>query len=139
MKSRLGVSVGLLAAAAYFSGLFSGFVPLFLVAGYILLREDNDWLRWSAVKAVLVCLLFAGITAVINLIPSLTSSLYYLSMIFSDDPFRISKLDNLIGLILQLVDIVKTIVLLLMGFRALHQGNLPLGKVDQAASKHLFG
>ena len=139
MKSRLGVSVGLLAAAAYFSGLFSGFVPLFLVAGYILLREDNDWLRWSAVKAVLVCLLFAGITAVINLIPSLTSSLYALSVILSDDPFRISHLDNFLGLILQLVDIVKTIVLLLMGFRALHQGNLPFGKVDQAASKHLFG
>ena len=45
MKSNLGISVGLLGAVAYFAGLFGGYVPLLVVVGYILLREQNYWLR----------------------------------------------------------------------------------------------
>ena len=51
-KSKLGISVGLLAALLYFLGLLSGYLVTVLVAGYILVAESNLWLRKSAVKAV---------------------------------------------------------------------------------------
>ena len=43
MKTKLGVSVGILGAATYFLGLFSGYTVLALVVGYILLCEQDSW------------------------------------------------------------------------------------------------
>ncbi len=43
-KTKLGVSVALMGAALYFLGLFSGYVALIILAGYVLLMEENVWL-----------------------------------------------------------------------------------------------
>ena len=42
MKSKLGVSVGLVGAALYFAGLFGGMLLLLVLIGYVLLVEDNE-------------------------------------------------------------------------------------------------
>ena len=139
MKSNLGISVGLLGAAAYFTGLFGGYVPLLLVVGYILLREQNDWLRWSAVKALLVCLFFSGLSAAIGLLPDLLGCVDSFVSIFSPAGFSITALNRLLSLVLLVVDMVRTVVLLLLGLRALHQGTIRLGKIDQTANQELFG
>ena len=121
MKSNLGISVGLLGAVAYFAGLFGGYVPLLVVVGYILLREQNDWLRWTAVKALLGCI-------------------DTLARVFNPmEGFSINALDRLLSLALLVVDLVRTVVLLLLGGKALHQGTVRLGKIDQNASQELFG
>ncbi len=44
-KTKLGVSVALMGAALYFLGLFSGYVALIILAGYVLLMEENVWLK----------------------------------------------------------------------------------------------
>lgn len=44
-KTKLGISTTLLAALAYFAGGFSGYLLLFLVAGYVLLKEEDEWLK----------------------------------------------------------------------------------------------
>lgn len=54
MKTKLGISAGLLGAAVFFLALVGGWIPTILVAGYILLFEANDWLKNCAVKAVAV-------------------------------------------------------------------------------------
>ena len=51
-KTKLGISVGLLGAAIYFTSLFSGYLVPVILTGYVLLFEENDWLRKNAVKAV---------------------------------------------------------------------------------------
>ena len=51
MKTKLGISVGILAAATYLAALI-GITPLLLVAGYILIVEENDFLKKTAVKAL---------------------------------------------------------------------------------------
>lgn len=58
-KTRLGISVGLLGAAIYFMGLFSGYLLAVLLAGYVLLFEENSWLRKNAVKAMSVMAVFS--------------------------------------------------------------------------------
>ena len=50
-KTKLGLTVGLVGAGLYFLGLFS-FIPAFLLAAYVLLMEDNEWLKKTAVKMV---------------------------------------------------------------------------------------
>ena len=71
MKSKLGLSVGALGALVFFAALFGGYVGVLLVAGYIVLVEDNEWLRRSAVKAVFTLVFFSVLITVINLIPDL--------------------------------------------------------------------
>ena len=51
-KTRLGISVGMLGAAVYLTGLFSGYLVAILMAGYVLLCEENGWLKRSVIKAV---------------------------------------------------------------------------------------
>ena len=72
-KTKLGISVGLLGAAIYFMGLFSGYLVVVLLAGYVLLCEDNEWLKKSAVKAVSVMALFSFLITVVNLVPNAIS------------------------------------------------------------------
>ncbi len=67
-KTKLGISVGLLGAAIYFTSLFSGYLVPVILTGYVLLFEENDWLRKNAVKAVSLMVFFSFIVVVINLI-----------------------------------------------------------------------
>lgn len=69
-KTRLGISVGLLGAAIYFMGLFSGYLLAVLLAGYVLLFEENSWLRKNAVKAMSVMAVFSLLITVLNLVPN---------------------------------------------------------------------
>ena len=64
-KTKLGISVGLLGAAVYFCGVLS-LLALIIVAGYILLVEENIWLRKSAVKAVVIYVSFAIIETIFS-------------------------------------------------------------------------
>ena len=44
----------LLAAGIYFTGLFGGYLVAVLLTAYVLLVEDDEWLRRSSVKAVIL-------------------------------------------------------------------------------------
>ena len=69
-KTKLGISVGLLGAAVYFTALFGGYLPLIVLAGYILLFEENPWLKKSAVKSAVIVFSFALLSALIGFIPN---------------------------------------------------------------------
>ena len=68
-KSKLGISVGIVGAALYFAGLFNGLLLIAIIAGYVLIAEENQWLRRTAVKSVVLYILFALVSAVIGLLP----------------------------------------------------------------------
>ena len=81
-KTKLGISVGLLAAIVYFLGLFSGYVATIVLVGYILIVEDNAWLKKTSVKAVVLMLGFSLVYSVLGLIPGLISFINSLVNIF---------------------------------------------------------
>ncbi len=70
-KTKLGISAGILAAAAFLMAAFGGYVAMLLMAGYILLCEDSAWLKKMVVKALGILLLFSLAGWVITLIPTL--------------------------------------------------------------------
>ena len=39
MKTKLGISAGMMGAILYFTALFGGYVPLFIAAGYVLIKR----------------------------------------------------------------------------------------------------
>ena len=134
-KTRFGISVGLLGAAVYFMGLL-GIIPLLLVAGYILLLEQNEWLKRCAVKAAVIYVLFALVPALVGVIGD---AFGFINVIIGWFPgtFRLSfpgDIDNLINIA---AEILRAILLLVLGFTALSQGSVKAGKIDNIVNKNL--
>lgn len=137
-KTKLGISVGLFGAAIYFSGLFSGYFVLILLAGYALLFEDNEWLRRTAVKAVTLLISFSLLAALIGLIPSSIDILNRLLLIFSNSfSLSLSILTKIISLITGVVDLLKVLLFILLGLKAFNQGTLPIPVVDTIIGKYM--
>ncbi|MBR4304669.1 MAG: hypothetical protein IKT81_05000, partial [Clostridia bacterium] len=71
-KSKLGISVGLLCAALYFSYLFGNILIPVAIIAYILIVEENIWLKKSAVKSLVIyAVLSIVLPYVISLIPDI--------------------------------------------------------------------
>ncbi len=135
-KTRLGISVGMLGAAIYLSGLFGGYVAILLLAGYTLLFEENIWLKKSAVKAVALLLFFSFLSVIIQFIPDVLDLARNITAIF-DDMFGMTALDYIVSAIVGIIDIVKKILFLLLGIKALSQGTVTVPVVDNLINKYM--
>ncbi len=136
-KSRLGISVGLVGAAVYFLACFGGITPTLLLVGYILLAEDNPWLRKTAVKAIALLLLFSLVFVLIGFIPDAVSVLQSVVSIFGIylDTSVVSSLFTVLSGICQLVEKILFIVL---GIRAIGQGTVSVPIVDKLIDNYMM-
>jgi hypothetical protein len=135
MKTKIGISAGLLGAAAYFLGLVGGWIPVVMIAGYVLLAETNEWLRMSVVKAVGVCVFFAVVSAIIGLIPNTITFVNNIFIIF-DGNFSIAVISRIVTLINSGLTIIEKLLLLALGFKALNQRTVGFGVIDRLITKH---
>ena len=133
-KTRLGISVGLLAAIMYFMGILN-LLGLLLIAGYILFCEKDLWLRKSAVKAVLIYAVFAVITLILGVIDNCFGILNtMIGWLFS---FRIDfplDLDTIVG---YAASILRTVLYLVLAAMALKQNTIRIAPLDNFIDKHL--
>ena len=136
MKTKLGISVGLFGALMYFAALFGGYIPVILMAGYVLFIEENEWLKKAAVKAVVVLVSFSFLLALINLIPDCLSWVNSLVSVFKGS-FNYSIVSSIINVITKAVNIIRTCVFLLLGAKAFNQGTVTVPVADQIVNKHL--
>lgn len=135
-KTKLGVSVGLLGTSVYFMGLFGGYTVVVLLAGYILLCENNEWLRKAAVKAVSVMAAFSFLIAVVNLIPNAISFIDSFVSIFGGH-FYIAFLSNLVNMVVAALNILEKLLLLGLGIKALNQGTISVPVIDKLIDKYM--
>lgn len=133
-KTKLGISVGLLGAIAYFVGIFSGYTPAIIVFGYIMLVEDNPWLRKTAVKSIVLLVTFSILSEFIDFIPQI---IYFVDSIFTvfGSSFSISVVTNIIGVLESALVIVEPIVFIVLGLKALSQGTIKVPLVDDIVDK----
>ncbi len=136
MKSKLGVSVGLVGAALYFAGLFNGMLLLFVLIGYVLLVEDNEWLRRTAVKSGVICVMFALLLAVIGLIPGVMGFIGDFFGIFGGS-FSIPFITSIIMFIESGIELIKIVFFILLGIKALNQGTIVIPFVDNFVNKYI--
>lgn len=133
-KTKLGVSAAVLGAAVYFLGLFNGSLVAVILAGYILIREENPWLKKSAVKAVALLILFALISTVLGLIPDVISFINSILSIFGGS-FYISVVSNIIYMLRNGLELIRTLLFLLLGLKALNQGTVKVPVIDSLVDK----
>lgn len=133
-KTRLGISAALLGAVICFSGLFSGYLLVFLLTAYVLLMEENIWLKKTAVKTVAVLIIFSLLSAVLGLIPDLINVIDDIFTIFSGS-FSIRFLTNIIYALRSILGFLETLLLLGLGFKALNQGTIKIPMIDKLVDK----
>lgn len=135
-KTKLGISVGLLGAGLYFMGLFSGYMVTVLLAGYVLLCEENEWLKKAAVKAISVMVLFSFVSAIINLIPNAMSFIDYIVSMFGGN-FYVGFISNLVNAVVTALNVIEKLLLLGLGVKALNQGTIAVPVVDNLINKYM--
>lgn len=137
MKAKLGISVSLLAALAYFFGFFGGYVVLAIFVGYVLLREDNEFLRKSAVKSLIIAATFTVLSSLIGFIPNIVGLIDDVLNIFEED-FTPYALNRVIYVINDIIALAEKILFLGLGFLALRQQTIKISFIDKFIDKH-FG
>lgn len=135
-KTKLGVSVGLLGAALYFAALFGGYTTVALVAGYVLLREENGWLKKTAVKAVVLLAAFSVLTYAIGLIPDLIDWIIsFISLLNLN--ISLIVINRIVSLLTSAIYIVKTAAFLILGLKALKKEDFAISSIDEIVNKHM--
>lgn len=135
-KTKLGVSACLVGAALYFFGLFGGYIVTVLLAGYVLLFEENAWLKKCAVKSVAVLVLFSLLTAVVNLLPNAINVIDEFVRIF-DEFFHVEFISNLANFIVTVLNFLEKLLFLGLGLKALKQGDIKVPVVDKLIEKYM--
>lgn len=135
-KTKLGISVGIAAAAIYFVAYFGGYIPAILMAGYVLIAEENQWLKRSAVKAVATLACFSALFAVIGLLPDALSWIGSLVDLFNGS-FSYSIVSKILSVITEALDIAKTVIFLMLGVKALTQATIKVPFVDNFLNKYM--
>lgn len=139
-KAKLGISVGLMGAAIYFMGLIST-LGLVILAGYVLLFEENPWLKKSAVKAVILSVAFSLISVVISSGDNVFGILNTM-LDWADGPFDFIKFQfkypfDIDILLTNALDLLENILFLILGFKALRQDSIKIGFMDNFINKHM--
>lgn len=134
-KTKLGISVSIAAALTYFMGLFGGYLVLLVLAGYILWKEENLWLKQTVVKAVTICVTFSVVIALIGLVPDAINLLDDVFSVFGKG-FSFSILSRMITLINSVLKLAEKLLLLALGFFALKGKSLRFDALDNFVNKH---
>lgn len=138
-KSKLGISVGVLCSILFFACLFGGWLVSIVIAAYILINEENPWLKKTSIKAILLMILFTVVPAILQLIPGFFGVLDSIWHIF-DEFINVEFFDTLERIIYAINDIiyfVEKILFLLLGIFALKQSTIKIPGVDTLLNKFI--
>ncbi len=133
-KSKLGLSVPLMAAIVYLIALFGGYIPVLLVLGYVLLCEENAWLKKTSLKALFILLIFSGLSYVLGLVPDMFNLLTSLLDIFKVH-FYPSFIHNIFNFLTLIVSFIRPLLLILMAIFAYNNKSLPIPGLDPILDK----
>ena len=119
----------------YFLGALN-FIPAVMLAGYVLIAEQNEWLKRQAAKMIGVVVLFGLLGIAVGWIDDIVYILNIIVRWFDKDVY-LSVPANLTSLCRYIISLVKEIFLLAMGFMALSMKGVRLGVVDRQLDKFM--
>lgn len=135
-KTRLGITAGAVGAAAYLAGFFGGYIVVILITGYVLLFEDNAWLRRCVVKAGVILLFFTFLIGCINIIPDILDAISNFSSILGRS-VTIPILYNVISFITSILTVFEKILILGLGIKATRQETIVIPFFDSKVSEYM--
>ena len=133
-KTKLGIAKTLFAAIVCLLGLYGGYTPMLLVLGYVLLVEDDAWLKKFAVKILVIMLAFSVASTVISLIPDLMNLVYSLLGIFGVNIY-LSVIDRAFNFLSGVLYLAKTLLLVFLAVISFLGKSFKLPLVDDLLDK----
>lgn len=134
-KSKLGVKVCLLGAVAYWIALFGGYIAALIFAGYILLCEENRWLKKAVLNSFVLSLFTSLIVYAISVLPDFVNLINSFFGIFNGH-FYANGFTSFTSFLSIIIDIVKTIAFIILGFTSLKQKDITIPFVSKFVDKH---
>lgn len=135
-KTRLGISVGLLGAALFLSCYLGNYTVAIILAGYILLFEENAWLKRATVKGVSLMFGFVVLSAVISLIPNAITLIDSILNVFGGN-FYLTFVSDIINVISNVLGITKTLLFIALAIKAFNQGTVKIPVIDSLINKYM--
>lgn len=135
-KSKLGIPVTLVAAAAWLLGLYSGYMITAILVGYVLLAEESAWLKKACLKVLVIMLGFSVAFTALDLLPNLLNILYGFLEIF-DVHLYLSFVHDVFNFFYQILSLVKTLLFIALGIASVMGKSFKLPAIDNFVDKHL--
>ena len=134
-KTKLGIGVGLAGAIMYLLGLYGGYMVTLLAAGYVLLAEENAWLKKVAVKAVVLMLAFSVLSSAANFLPNAWAFLGSILSVFGAHLHGdfLSGFSTVLNNALYFAELV---LFILLAWKALKQQTIAIAALDSFVDKH---
>lgn len=132
-KTKLGISVCLLGMLVFLTG-YAGITAVLLVAGYILLREENATVRKYAVYTIVFYLAFLLISICIGLLDNLIGIINFRSWMYGSTFY--SVFISIISTLNGIVEIARKLVFGLFALCALFGRTIKIGALDKFIEKH---
>ncbi len=136
MKTKLGISVELVAAFAFLAAFLGGYIPAILVAGYILIVEEDAWLKKAAVKAVAILAFFGFCTAVIRMIPEFLAWIDGIANLFEGD-ITYGAVTRVVNVLVDTLDLIRSILFICLAFLSLKKKSITIPIVDGLINKFM--
>lgn len=143
--AEIGISIAFLAALIYWSGLITAFpvIPI-LLAGYVLIREKDQWLRAVALKAITIMVCFGLLLGFVNLLIYFKDGMVYiinmlLTTISPDSSRTVSGafFTDILNILTYIILFIRDLFLILSGFKALKCRNIRIPVIDDLVNRHI--
>ena len=136
-KTKLGISVGMLGAAVYFSAALFGYLALLVVGGYILFVEKTEWLKKCVIKAVVLMLLYSLITTIIGLIPQLLSLSGGEETLVGSYYLYLAGAYQIVSVVLVVLNFVRIGFFIALGIKALSEKTINIPLIDNFINTYM--
>ena len=129
-KTKMGFNVGMMAALVYLVCDFAGYTIAMLLAGYVLLCEEDHWLKKSALKGILIMIGLSVASTVINLIPNVISIPLDLINIFGFN-LNVYFLHEIANLLYSVVSLAETVLLIFLAVKSVNKQEVKVPVIDK--------
>lgn len=142
-KTKLGIPVGIMSAIIFFAAILSNYIGIgsytlmLILVGYVLLSEEDEWLRKSAVKALVLLVAFSAITTILYLISSGASLITNLLAMITHISFSSGIVYQIVSAVVKVLRIVKIVLFAALGILAFNNGSIPIPVIDDLVEKHV--
>ena len=132
-KSKLGISIALFAALTFLSG-YLGITVLVLLAGYILIREENVYLKKTAVGTIVLYLAFAALSLCVSLLSNFFSLVNVGGWMYGTIMYTVTN--GFTSTLSTLIAIAEKVVFGLLALFALLGKEVKIPVIDKFLEKH---
>lgn len=135
-KTKLGISTALLGALSYLGCYYGGITAALLIVGAILILENDEWLKKTSVRAIVLTFTFLVLSSLIYILPNIVTCISS-TLSFINVPFDFAFASILAGWLNTLLDLLEKIVFLGLALLALMKVNVNIPVLDSFIDKHL--